>query len=115
MSPLQEPAHHGGGQRALPPAQIQRQPIRPDLHRRSFSKYGTEAAGLVRRSASVFAISLWASLCAPEVAACGVNVAYCGIACGFFLLVCKFQLVSRNLSYNLWAVLHNCCLCHVLT
>jgi len=89
MSPLQEPAHHGGGQRALPPAQIQRQPIRPDLHRRSFSKYGTEAAGLVRRSASFFAIGLRASLFTLLVAACGMIVAYCCIVCGFFLLVCN--------------------------
>jgi len=87
-SALQEPAHDRGGPRALPPAQIQRQPIRPDLHRRSFSKYGTEAAGLVRRSASV-AIRLPASLCALTVAACGVIVAYCGIVFGFVLLVCS--------------------------
>lgn len=45
----QEPTHHRGSHRALLSAQTQRQPIRPDLHRRSFSKYGTEAAGLVRR------------------------------------------------------------------
>ena len=89
-SPLQEPTHHRGSHRALLSAQTQRQPIRPDLHRRSFSKYGTEAAGLVRRSASVFANSLRAGLFALIVAACGVLVAYCDIVFGFFRLVRKY-------------------------
>ncbi len=87
LSALQEPAHHRGGQRALASAQVQRQPIRPDLHRRSFSKYGTEAAGLVRRFASVFANSLRASLCAHSVAACRMIVAYCCMVFGFFLFL----------------------------
>ncbi len=106
LSSLQESAHDRGSQRALPPSQIQRQLIRPDLHRRSFSKYGTEAAGLVRRSASVFAISLCPSLRAQSVAACGMIVAYWCIVYAFFRLVCNSQLVSLNHSYSMWAVLH---------
>ena len=39
-------------QKAMLASRLQGQASRPDLHRRSFSKYGTEAAGLVRRSAS---------------------------------------------------------------
>lgn len=36
-------------QKAMLASRLQGQASRPDLHRRSFSKYGTEAAGLVRR------------------------------------------------------------------
>ena len=50
---LQNSAKPGGGQPGLGSTQVPRQPLRPDLHRRSFSKYGTEAAGLVTRSANV--------------------------------------------------------------
>lgn len=52
-SVLQNSAKPGGGQPGLGSTQVPRQPLRPDLHRRSFSKYGTEAAGLVTRSATV--------------------------------------------------------------
>ena len=52
-SVLQNSAKPGGGQPGLGSTQGPRQPLRPDLHRRSFSKYGTEAAGLVTRSATV--------------------------------------------------------------
>ena len=50
------------------------QASRPDLHRRSFSKYGTEAAGLVRRSASSLSWYICKMRVGPNCTACSKSI-----------------------------------------